>query len=78
MAPMAAILGFGFPRLSDKHLSRLVQFFCGLLVVTGGRFLLMTSAVAYSRWPPWQPSWIWFLSDKCLSRLVIYPPTFFI
>jgi hypothetical protein len=33
------------------------QFFCGLLGVTGGRFLSMTSTIAHSRWPPWQPSW---------------------
>jgi hypothetical protein len=38
----------------------MVRFFSGLLDVTGGRFLLMTSAATHSRWPLRQPSWIWF------------------
>jgi hypothetical protein len=37
-------------------------FFVASLEVTGGRFLSMTSTSAHSRWPPRQPSWIWFLS----------------
>jgi hypothetical protein len=50
-------LGFGFRRLFDKLLSRLVRFFCGLLGVSAGRLLSMTSAAAHSGWPLRQPSW---------------------
>jgi hypothetical protein len=45
-------LGFGFHRLEDKHLGRLIRFFCGLLGVTSGRFLSMISYAAHPRWPP--------------------------
>jgi hypothetical protein len=51
-------LVFGSHQLSDECLGQLVRLFCGLLGVTGGRFLSMISAAAHSRW---QPSWIWFL-----------------
>jgi hypothetical protein len=38
------------------------DFLGGSLGVTGGRFLLMTSAAAHPTWPLRQPSWIWFPS----------------
>jgi hypothetical protein len=47
-------------------------FFCILLGVTAGRFLSMTSAAAHSTWLPRQPFGFRPLSDKHLSRLVIY------
>jgi hypothetical protein len=35
------------------RLSRLVRFVCGLLGITGGRFLSMISTAAHSRWALW-------------------------
>jgi hypothetical protein len=40
-------LGFRFRILEDKHLGRLIQFFCGLLGVTRGRFLSMISTATH-------------------------------
>jgi hypothetical protein len=47
-------LGFGFCRLEDKYLGRLIRFFYGLLGATR-RFLSMTSAATHPTWPLWQP-----------------------
>jgi hypothetical protein len=55
-------LGFGFRRLEDKRLGRLIRFFCGSLGVTRGRFLAMISSVANPRWLLRPPSWISFPS----------------
>jgi hypothetical protein len=55
-------LRFGFRRLEDKRLGRLIQFFCGSLGVTRGRFLPVISTASYQRWPLWPPSWICFPS----------------
>jgi hypothetical protein len=38
------------------------DYFCTLLRVTAGRFFSMTSAITPSRWPPREPSLIWFSS----------------
>jgi hypothetical protein len=57
-------LRFGFHRLDYKCLGRLIRFFCGLLVVTRGRFLSMISSAAHLRWPLRLPSWIWFPSIR--------------
>jgi hypothetical protein len=67
-------IGFGFRRLSDKRLGHLVRFFCGLLGVTGERFLSMTSGVAHSRCPPGSHIGFRFcrLSDERLGRLLRY------
>jgi hypothetical protein len=40
------------------------DFFVGNWGVTGGRFLSVISAATHSRWPPHQPSWIWFPSTN--------------
>jgi hypothetical protein len=45
-------LGFGFRRLQDKCLGRLISFLCGSLGVTRGRFLSMISSAAHPRWLP--------------------------
>jgi hypothetical protein len=55
-------LGFRFCQLSHQRMGQLVRFGCGLLGVTGGRFLSMISADARSSWLLWHPSWIWFPS----------------
>jgi hypothetical protein len=51
--PPGSHIWFRFFRLSDECLGRLLRFFCGLLGVTGGRFLSMTSTAAHSRWLPY-------------------------
>jgi hypothetical protein len=63
MAATAAILHFGLRRLEDKRLGWLIQFFCGSLGVTRGRFHLMNSSASHPRWPQRPPSWIWFPSS---------------
>jgi hypothetical protein len=66
-------LEIGFRRLSDERLGWLVRFYSGLLEMTGGRFLSMTSVAAHSRWPLRQPSLRFGfrrLSDEPLGRLV--------
>jgi hypothetical protein len=62
-------LGFGFRRLDDKRLGRLIQFLCGSLGMTRGRFLSMISSAAHPSCPS---SWFGFCrSDyKCLGRLI--------
>jgi hypothetical protein len=57
-------LWFGFRRLRDKCLGRLIQFLCGSLGVTRVRFLSMISSAAHPRWPLRLPSWIWFPSIR--------------
>jgi hypothetical protein len=52
-------IGFCFRRLSWRMPGSTGPIFCGLLGVTEGRFLSMTSTATHSRWPPKQPSWIW-------------------
>jgi hypothetical protein len=67
-------LGFGFRRLPDKRLGRLVRFFGGLLGLTGARFLSMTIALPLiqdGRYGTHLGFGFRRLSDKCLSRLVI-------
>jgi hypothetical protein len=54
--------GFGFRRLQDKCLGRLIRFFCGSLGVTRGRFLSMISSATHPSWPLRPPSWISFPS----------------
>jgi hypothetical protein len=49
------------------------QFFCGLLVVTRGRYLSMISSVAHPRWPLQPPSWIWFPSIRRQTSWSIHP-----
>jgi hypothetical protein len=43
-------LGFGFRRLEDKCMGRLITFLCGSLGVTRG-FVSMMSSAAHPRWP---------------------------
>jgi hypothetical protein len=56
-------LGFGFRRLSDERLGRLVRFVCELLWLIGGMFCFTISTASYSRWPLQHPSWIWLSVD---------------
>jgi hypothetical protein len=44
--------GFGFCRLDDERLGRFIQFVCGLLGVTRGRFFSIITSAAHPRWPP--------------------------
>jgi hypothetical protein len=77
MATTAGILDFvSVDYLTNACLGRLVRFVCGLLGVTGGRFLSMISAAAHSRWPLWQPSWIWFPSIICQTPGLTGPDFF--
>jgi hypothetical protein len=57
-------LGFGFRQLQDKPLGRLIQFLCGSLGVTRGRFLLMIRSAPDPRCPLRPPSWICFPSIR--------------
>jgi hypothetical protein len=62
MAATADNLDFGFRRLQENRLGRLIRFLCGSLVVTRGRFLSMISSAAHPRWLLRPPSWILFQS----------------
>jgi hypothetical protein len=66
-------LGFGFRRLENKRLGRLIPFFYGLLGVTWGRFISIISSATHPSWPLRSPSSIWLPSIRGHTPVSIDP-----